>query len=172
MSSSAPQPRQFCQYGNTVASFRVIHKEPRSELLLNWFLFNSNRLDFITGKRPTKRNEIWYFTESTLGAARIGDFKYRFIDQPGGWLGGTVKVDWPILINLRLDPFERTGITGSMGYINWYMYEFWRYVYVQQEVEKLGKSFIEFPPMQKPASFNLEAVKEQIKRAIQSHAGQ
>jgi arylsulfatase A-like enzyme len=60
-----------------------------------------NQLDFITGKGPTKRNEIYYFAESTLGAVRLGDYKYRFIDQPGGWLGGTVKVDWPILSNLR-----------------------------------------------------------------------
>ncbi len=41
-------------------------------------------------------------------------YKYRFIDQPSGWLGGTVKVDWPILVNLRLDPFERTGLAGSL----------------------------------------------------------
>ena len=70
-----------------------------------------NQMDLITGKGPSKRNEIFYFAESTLGAVRIGDYKYRFIDQPGGWLGGTVKVDWPILVNLRLDPFERTGLT-------------------------------------------------------------
>jgi arylsulfatase A-like enzyme len=131
-----------------------------------------NQMDLLTGKGPSTRNEIFYFTESTLGAVRIGNYKYRFIDQPGGWLGGTVKVDWPILTNLRLDPLERTGITGSLAYSSWYIYEFWRYVYVQQEVEKFGQSFIEFPPMQKPASFNLEAVKEQIIRAIQSRTGQ
>lgn len=130
-----------------------------------------NQLDLITGKGPSKRNEIFYFTESTLGAVRIGDYKYRFIDQPGGWLGGTVKVDWPILTNIRLDPLERTGITGSMQYANWYVYEFWRYVYVQQEVEKYGKTFIEFPPMQRGASFNMEAVKEQILKAIKSRSG-
>jgi arylsulfatase A-like enzyme len=130
-----------------------------------------NQMDLITGKGQSKRNEIFYFTESTLGAVRIGDYKYRFIDQPGGWLGGTVKVDWPILTNLRLDPLERTGITGSMEYANWYMYEFWRYVYVQQEVEKYARTFIEFPPMQKGASFNMEAVKEQILRAIKSRQG-
>src|SRR5271157_4307142 len=130
-----------------------------------------NQMDLITGKGPSKRNEIFYFTESTLGAVRIGDYKYRFIDQPGGWLGGTVKVDWPILTNLRLDPLERTGITGSMEYANWYMYEFWRYVYVQEEVEKYARTFIEFPPMQRGASFNMEAVKEQIMRAIKSRQG-
>jgi arylsulfatase A-like enzyme len=130
-----------------------------------------NQMDLIMGKGPSKRNEIFYFTESTLGAVRLGDYKYRFIDQPGGWLGGTVKMDWPILTNLRLDPLERTGIMGSMEYANWYIYEFWRYVYVQQEVEKYASSFIEFPPMQRGASFNMEAVKEQILKAIKSRQG-
>jgi hypothetical protein len=45
---------------------------------------------------------------------RVNDFKYRFIDQPGGLLANTVKVDWPILVNLRLDPFERTGLSQSL----------------------------------------------------------
>jgi arylsulfatase A-like enzyme len=131
-----------------------------------------NQMDLITGKGPSKRNEIFYFTENTLGAVRIGDYKYRFIDQPGGWLGGTVKVDWPILTNLRLDPLERTGITGSMEYADWFKFEFWRFVYVQQEVEKYAKTFIEFPPMQRGASFNMEAVKEQIMKAIKARQGE
>ena len=49
-----------------------------------------NQLDMITGKGPSARHEIFYFGESTLGAVRIDDFKYRFIDQPDGWLGGKV----------------------------------------------------------------------------------
>ena len=131
-----------------------------------------NQMDLITGTGSSKRNEIFYFAESTFGAMRIGDFKYRFIDQPNGWFGGTVKVDWPILVNLRLDPFERTGLQGSLFAKDWWAYEFWRYVFVQQEVAKLAQSAIEFPPMQKGASFNLEAVKEQVLKAIQSRAGQ
>src|SRR5262249_41011628 len=69
-----------------------------------------NQLPFLTGQAPSNRHEIFYFTEGTLGAVRIGDYKYRFTDQPNGWLGATEKVDWPILTNLRLDPFERTGM--------------------------------------------------------------
>ena len=73
---------------------------------------------------------------------RIDDYKYRFTDQPNGWLGATEKVDWPILVNLRLDPFERTGMpdgnSGSLAYYNWFVYEFWRFVFVQQEVAKAG----------------------------------
>jgi hypothetical protein len=32
-------------------------------------------------------------------------------------------------------------------------------------VARIGETFVEFPPIQKPASFNLEAVKEQIRHA-------
>ena len=128
-----------------------------------------NQLDFITGKAPSSRREIFYFAEAALGAIRVDDYKYRFIDQPGGWLGGTVKPDWPILTNLRLDPFERTGLGGSIAYFNWMAFEFWRFVLVQEIVASAAQSFIDFPPMQKSASFNLEGVKEQI-MAVKSHA--
>jgi len=125
----------------------------------------------ITGKGPSTRHEIFYFAEGTLGAVRLNDYKYRFIDQPNGWLGGTVKVDWPILCNLRLDPFERTGLSGSLAFYNWFAYQFWRFVLVQEVVAKGAQSFIEFPPMQKGASFNMEAVKAQVEKAIASHSG-
>jgi len=130
-----------------------------------------NQLDLITGDGPSKRREIFYFAEGTLGAVRVGDYKYRFIDQPGGWLGGTVKPDWPFLTNLRLDPFERTGMGQSMAYFNWMGFEIWRFVLVQQVVASAAESFIDFPPMQKSASFNLEGVKEQIIQAMKSHHG-
>jgi arylsulfatase len=130
-----------------------------------------DQTNLITGKGPSGRDEIVYFTEGTLSAIRIDDFKYRFTDQPGGWFGGTVKLDWPILLNLRLDPFERTGLNQSLFAKDWWAYEFWRFVLVQQEVGRLAQTAIEFPPMQKGASFNLEAVKEQIEKAMQSPSG-
>jgi arylsulfatase len=131
-----------------------------------------DQTDLITGNGPSKRHEIFYFTETTLSAARIDDFKYRFTDQPNGWLGATVKVDWPVLTNIRLDPFERTGMfngkdNGSLAYYNWFLFEFWRFTYVQQELGKAAKSFIEFPPMQKGASFNLEALKNELTKKME-----
>ena len=78
-------------------------------------------------------------------------------------------------MNLRLDPYERTGMpdgkSGSIAFYNWFAFEFWRFVFVQQEVAKAARTLIEFPPMQKGASFNMEAVKEQIQKALSSHAG-
>jgi arylsulfatase len=124
--------------------------------------------DLITGKGVSKRHEIFYFAEGTLGAVRVGDYKYRFIDQPNGWFGGTVHPDWPILTNLRLDPFERTDIKGSINYYSWFAYEFWRFVLVQQVVAQYAQSFVEFPPMQKSASFNLDQLKAQIQEKIRN----
>jgi arylsulfatase A-like enzyme len=130
-----------------------------------------NQLDLLSGNGPTKRNEIWYFAESRLGGLRLDDFKYRFIDQPDGWPGPKVEINMPILTNIKQDPFERTPITnlleGAPGYMNEFLArEFWRFVYVQQKVGELAQTAIEFPPMQKGASFNLAAVKEQVEAAI------
>jgi arylsulfatase len=131
-----------------------------------------NQLDAITGKGASARHEIFYFTESTLGAVRINDYKYRFTDQPNGWLGSTLKVDWPILCNLRLDPFERTGMfngkdNGSLAYYNWFLYEFWRFTFVQQIVGQYAQSFIEYSPMQPGASFNLAALKAELEKKME-----
>ncbi len=132
-----------------------------------------NQLDALTGKGQSARHEIFYFTEGTLSAVRIDDYKYRFTDQPSGWLGSTVKVDWPILCNLRLDPFERTGMFngkdgGSIAYYNWFAYEFWRFVYVQKEVAQAAQTFLEFPPMQAGASFNLSALKAELDKKMEA----
>ena len=53
-----------------------------------------------------------------------------------------------------------------------YAPEFWRFVLVQQQVGALAQTAIEYPPMQAPASFNLEAVKAQVEEMIKSHEGQ
>jgi hypothetical protein len=50
--------------------------------------------------------------------------------------------------------------------------EFWRFVLVQQKVAELAKTAIDFPPMQAPASFNIQAVKEKVEEAIKAHEGQ
>jgi len=137
-----------------------------------------NQLDMITGKGPSNRHEVFYFTESNLAAVRIDDFKYQFIVQPGGWLGAKLHPDAPLITNLRLDPFERLGmpengsLNGSLNYFSWFQYEFWRFVFAQQAVAKLAMTGLEYPPMQKGASFGLEAVKAKIEEAMKTHAGQ
>lgn len=125
-----------------------------------------DQTDMLTKGGDSARNEFWYFTETELAAARIKDFKYTFITQPEGWFGPKVKLDWPGLVNLRLDPFEKMSLGDSLYAGNWWAFEFWRYVFIQQEVEKLAKTALEFPPMQAAATFNLDAVKQQVQKAM------
>jgi len=126
--------------------------------------------DMMTKGSKSARNEVWYFAESQLGAARIGNYKYTLLQQPDGWFGPKVSGGWPGLVNLRLDPFERTGINESLIAYDWWAYEFWRFVLLQNEVGKLAQTAADFPPMQPGASFNLDAVKQKIAEQRAAHA--
>src|SRR5579864_4155230 len=121
-----------------------------------------NQIDLLTGKGPSRRHELFYFGGPQLGAIRFDDIKFTFFAQPFGWPGEKVTTDMPVLTNIRQDPFERLPInrgeslnTGSPGYFNdFFAREFWRFVLVQQLVEKLALTAVDYPPMQEPASFN------------------
>ncbi len=139
-----------------------------------------NQMDLLTGKGPTKRREIFYFGGPALGAVRMDDMKFTFFQQPYGWPGEKITTDMPILTNLRQDPFERlASLRGESlnnqggGYMNdFFAREFWRFVLVQQAVEKLALTAVDYPPMQDPASFNLDAVKRKIQEMAKNRAGQ
>jgi arylsulfatase A-like enzyme len=162
--------------GNPNIAAELLNGKKLGDQTFKVHLDGYNQLDLITGKGPSARHEIFYFTEGNLSAVRVDDYKYRFTDQPSGWLGATEKVDWPILTNLRLDPYERTGMyngkdNGSINYYDWFATQFWRFVLVQQIVGKLAQTAVDFPPMQPGASFNLEAVKAEIQKAMANKTG-
>jgi arylsulfatase A-like enzyme len=139
-----------------------------------------NQVALLEGKGPTARHELFYFGGPTLGAVRLDEMKFIFIQQPGGWPGPKIQTDMPILVNLRQDPFERTPMllgetsaTGAWGYGNeFFGREAWRFVAVQEQVLKLAETAVDFPPMQDPASFNLDAVKKQVQAMIKAREGQ
>jgi len=139
-----------------------------------------NQMALVEGKGPSARHELFYFGGPHLGAVRLDDFKFTFYQQPWGWPGEKVTTDMPIMVNLRQDPFERTPSTRGQslndmggGYMNdFFAREFWRFVMVQQYVAKLAQTAINYPPMQAPASFNLEAIQKEIQQKIQEHQGQ
>jgi hypothetical protein len=47
----------------------------------------------------------------------------------------------------------------SAAILDWFKFQFWRFVFVQQVVGKELQTFLDYPPMQKGASFNLDAAK-------------
>jgi len=139
-----------------------------------------NQMDLLTGAGPSKRHELFYFGGPHLGAIRLDDFKFTFFQQPWGWPGEKVTTDMPVMVNLRQDPFERTpNLRGESwnesapAYTNdFFAREFWRFVLVQQYVAKLAMTAIDYPPMQDPASFNLDEVKKKIEAMMKQHEGQ
>jgi len=134
-----------------------------------------DQTDMLTKGGESARNEFWYFAQSDLQAARIGNIKMVLKSQPGGWIGPTVSNNFPRIYNLRLDPFERMGFDPGesfMSFEHFYGQNFWRGVFLQQEVAKLAKTAIEFPPMQASASFNLDAVMKQIASGAAGQHGQ
>jgi arylsulfatase A-like enzyme len=138
-----------------------------------------NQMDLLLGKGSSVRHEIFYFGGPQLGAIRVDDFKFQFFQQPFGWPGEKTTTDMPTIVNLRQDPFERTmSIRGEtpnfsgFGYGNdFFAREFWRFVMVQQYVGKLAQTAIDFPPMQAPATFNLQAIKAKIDEYMQHQEG-
>jgi arylsulfatase len=139
-----------------------------------------NQLDLLLGYSPSRRHEVFYFEGPHLGAVRVNDMKFQFYQQPEGWPGPKVTTAMPTIVNIRQDPFERTptltGQTpanGAFGYGNdFFAREFWRFVEVQDKVKELAMTAIDYPPMQDPASFNLDEVKKQIETMMKTREGQ
>ncbi|CAH1673447.1 Arylsulfatase [Hyphomicrobiales bacterium] len=166
--------------GNTNITEQLLRGVKLGDRTYKNHLDGYNQMDLLLGKGPSARHELFYFGGPQLGAIRIDDFKFQFYQQPYGWPGEKVTTDMPTIVNLRQDPFERTpSIRGENlnnlggGYMNdFYAREFWRFVLVQQRVAQLAQTGLEYPPMQSPASFNLEAVKAKIDEALRNREGQ
>ena len=68
----------------------------------------------------------------------------------------------PLLVNLRMDPFERAQDEDAMGYQRWYIEHMFVMGPGAAFVGQWLQSFRDFPPRQKPGSFNLGKVMDTI----------
>jgi arylsulfatase len=72
-----------------------------------------------------------------------------------------VALRTPILTNLRMDPFELAPEIG-MDYERWFVEHLFAIGPAAGYVGQWLQSFREFPPRQKPGSFNLDRVMESV----------
>jgi arylsulfatase len=108
------------------------------------------------------RKEIMYWSDDgDLMALRYDRWKLHFLEQRAHglkvWSEPFIKVRLPTLIDLRSDPFEKAP-EDSIYYSDWLAHRGFVLVPAQAFVAKWISSFREFPPRQKPASFNLDEV--------------
>jgi arylsulfatase len=131
-----------------------------------------NLLPALKGDAPWPRKEFIYWTDDgSVAALRYGNWKITFLQQEAEglkvWQQPFTALRAPAVTNLRMDPFERAEEEHAMGYQRWYMEHMFVIAPAGAYVGQWLHSFKEFPPRQKPGSFNLDRVME----AVMSNTG-
>ncbi len=127
-----------------------------------------NMLPYLTGAvKESPRDSFFYVNDDAqLVALRFNDWKLVFMEQRAKrmalWQEPFVQLRFPKIFNLRRDPFERAD-ENSNTYWDWIFDHAFLLIPAQAYVAQNLQSFKEFPPRQKPASFNLDHVLEQLK---------
>ncbi|PYN61672.1 MAG: arylsulfatase [Candidatus Rokuibacteriota bacterium] len=134
--------------------------------------------DYLEGKTDKSAREVFfYYTGAQPSAVRYKNWKFYYTmvpDTATGGLMGANTFHWTQLQNILRDPFETTvGADGKslLGYAGAlaapstaYLYN-WNILPIGQLLWlKELESYVAFPPMQDPASYNLTQVLDQIKR--------
>jgi len=128
-----------------------------------------NLIPSLKGEQPWPRQEFIYWTDDgSVAALRFGNWKATFLLQEAEglevWQQPFVQLRAPLLTNLRMDPFERAREENAMGYQRWYLDRMFMIAPAGAYVGRWLQSFRDFPPRQKPGSFNLERVMEAVSR--------
>ena len=107
-----------------------------------------NMLPFFKGEvAENPRHEIFYFDAGgNLNALRYDDWKLHFTLMEGAINEAYRKSpSWPILFNLRADPYEVSHESGL--YIRWFADQMWTFVPAQAIAGEFLATFKEFPPV-------------------------
>ena len=128
----------------------------------------------LRGEGPFPRQEFIYWTDDgSVAALRYQNYKVTFLKQNAlglrVWQAPFEELRAPLLTNLRMDPFERAEEENAMGYQRWYMDRMFLIAPAGAYVGQWLQSFREFPPRQKPGSFNLDRVMEAVTAGSQGN---
>jgi arylsulfatase A-like enzyme len=126
-----------------------------------------NLMPALKGDQAWPRKEFIYWTDDgSVAALRYDNWKVTFLAQRAlglkVWQQPFEQLRAPSLTNLRMDPFERAEEENAMGYQRWYMDRMFAIAPAGAYVGQWLQSFQEFPPRQKPGSFNLDRVMEAV----------
>jgi arylsulfatase A-like enzyme len=131
-----------------------------------------NQLDFLTGKtEKSARIDFVYFNDDAdLVAFRHKDWKMVFREQPapGGfdvWRDPFTEYRIPKMFNLRMDPYERADIVSDQ-YSDWFVKNDYLTGTVEMRATMFLKTFLEYPPSQLPASFNVDQVEKEVNMEV------
>jgi arylsulfatase len=137
-----------------------------------------NQIDYLTGKSTKAATDVFfYYSGAQPSAVRYKNWKIYFTmvsDDPAGFIAGAMPYHWAQVVNIKRDPFETSlgqqyktlfGMGGALaGPVTAYVYD-WNMLPIGQALWlKELETFQKFPPMQDPASYNLDQVMNQLKK--------
>ena len=135
-----------------------------------------NQRDYLEGKsEKSARDVFFYYSGATPSAVRYKNWKmYYNMSQPGaeGWIMPLIPFNFTLVQNIKRDPFEQNvgvdqksvmSMGGSLaGPVTAYIYN-WNMLPIGQLLwEKELMSYKEFPPLQAPATYNLDAILKMV----------
>jgi arylsulfatase len=153
--------------GDTTVKDDLLKGEKVGGMTYKVHLDGYNLLPALKGEAPWPRHEFIYWTDDgSVAALRYDNWKINFLQQNAEglrvWQKPFEELRAPTLTNLRMDPFERADEEYAMGYQRWYMEHMFVIAPAGAYVGQWLQSFKEFPPRQKPGSFNLDRVMESV----------
>ncbi|CUU18316.1 Arylsulfatase EC 3161 CDS [Bradyrhizobium sp.] len=138
-----------------------------------------DQAEYLSGRSETSaRDTFFYYSGKDPSAVRYKNWKIYFTmvsDNPAGFIAGALPYHWAQVVNIKRDPFETSigsqyktlmGQGGTIGSPSTaYIYD-WNMLPIGQALWlKELESYIAYPPLQDPASYNLDQVMQQIKQA-------
>jgi arylsulfatase A-like enzyme len=136
-----------------------------------------NQIDYLTGKSDkSARDSFLYYSGKQPSAVRYKNWKMYFAmvsDDPAGFITGVMPYSWTQVVNIKRDPFETSvgqqlktlfGTGGALaGPMTAYVYD-WNMLPIGQALWlKHLQTYIDYPPLQDPASYNLDQVMQQVR---------
>jgi arylsulfatase A-like enzyme len=146
-----------------------------------------NQIEYLSGRsQKSARDTFFYYSGKDPSAVRYKNWKMYFAmvsDAPAGFTVGVIPYHWTQVVNIKRDPFEISigsqyktlmGVGGAISSPSTaYQYD-WNMLPIGQALWlKELETYIPFPPLQNPASYNLEQVMQQVREMKgTSHAGE
>ncbi len=160
-------PTLLAATGDATAKEDLLKGRKVGDMTYKVHLDGYNLLPFVKGEqKESPRHSFIYWTDGgNVAALRYNDWKLSFLRQNSVgikvWETPFEELRWPMLTNLRMDPFERAS-DESTGHPQWAAERMFVLAPAGAYVAEWLQSFREFPPRQKPGSFSLDRVMESV----------
>jgi arylsulfatase len=123
-------------------------------------------------KKSPRPGFLYWGDEGELMALRYGNWKVHFAVQRAegiySWQEQLIQLRFPVLVNLRTDPFENAEVAGNVNYNKWRVDRAFALAPAGALIAQFMQTMVEFPPRQSPESWTPEAMMEEMKKKAEA----